>query len=849
MGGVGIGNRPRAAISRRMYAEGEAPPPDLPPASGGGGGASSAGGGGAPSKPLPPGAQREASSSNRIDPSQIPRPTASSTAERFLTRTSIGALQPPAASNYIAIDDGNASPRLMRLTLNQISTLNDATKACAIPIAAICQPLAEPAPGEAPIPVVDPGPDGPMRCGRCRAYINPFFTFVERGNSFQCNLCQQVTPVPRDQVCDLDHHGYRRDHAERPELNHGAVEFVAPPEYQARTPLPPPLVLVLEVTQPAITSLVTDTVLTALSAVLPTLPPHTRVALIAFNDAVHFFTPPLREESTGEGALRTFMIPDLDEMCLPLPPEQLLLPLSESRQGLLSLFDTMKKRLFQGLRRPDSAFGAAVEAARLLLEPTGGRCLVFQHTLPGIGPLKLVHRDDVRCYGTEREKALLQPASADWSALASRLAASHTSVSTFHFTTHNFVDLASIATLAKGTGGQVYHYTMALPEHRDAWGPKLQMELYRNLSRPFGFEGVMRARASAGLRVDQYLWGSALPGERDVDVPGIDADSSFAIMLAQEEKIPDGSSPCIQTALLYTNAAGQRRIRVLTISLLATSSMPNVYRYADLDALLNVMMRQAVIASTKNTLHAVRESIVSKCVDILANYRKTCAASTSAGQLILPEALKLLPLYALSLTKVALLRAGTDVRADERSSLLAAASRMSPLASLGFAYPRLYSVRTILSVAGSPPPIDPTNGAPTSHQPELHATLPLSMEKLDQSDMYLLDDAVSLTLWIGRSCPSDMLEAILGLRSLEGVDCGRIRLKENGNSSMAVLNNHIDAIRLQRSHIYQVAQVVGPKDPSEPRFLAALTEDRAQTSMTYVEFLCHVHRQIQNKLS
>ena len=87
---------------------------------------------------------------------QIPRPTASSTAERFLTRTSIGALQPPAASNYIAIDDGNASPRLMRLTLNQISTLNDATKACAIPIAAICQPLAEPAPGEAPIPVRKP---------------------------------------------------------------------------------------------------------------------------------------------------------------------------------------------------------------------------------------------------------------------------------------------------------------------------------------------------------------------------------------------------------------------------------------------------------------------------------------------------------------------------------------------------------------------------------------------------------------------------------------------------------------------------------------------------------------------
>jgi protein transport protein SEC24 len=46
-----------------------------------------------------------------------------------------------------------------------------------------------------------------------------------------------------------------------------------------------------------------------------------------------------------------------------------------------------------------------------------------------------------------------------------------------------------------------------------------------------------------------------------------------------------------------------------------------------------------------------------------------------------------------------------------------------------------------------------------------------------------------------------------------------------------------------------VVRVVGPKDPAEPRFLAALTEDRAQASMTYVEFLCHVHRQIQNKLA
>ena len=35
-------------------------------------------------------------------------------------------------------------------------------------------------------------------------------------------------------------------------------------------------------------------------------------------------------------------------------------------------------------------------AGTLLLEKSGGRLLVFQHTLPTVGPLKLQQRDDVR---------------------------------------------------------------------------------------------------------------------------------------------------------------------------------------------------------------------------------------------------------------------------------------------------------------------------------------------------------------------------------------------------------------------------------------------------------------------
>ena len=47
------------------------------------------------------------------------------------------------------------------------------------------------------------------------------------------------------------------------------------------------------------------------------------------------------------------------------------------------------------------------------------------------------------------------------------------------------------------------------------------------------------------------------------------------------------------------------------------------------------------------SLQQVRDAAVSTAVSILFTYRKFCATTSSSGQLILPEALKLLPLYTL----------------------------------------------------------------------------------------------------------------------------------------------------------------------------------------------------------
>ena len=69
---------------------------------------------------------------DRIDPRQIPRPSdPKGTVIKYYTRS--GAAPPSSTADFIAIDEGNCSPRFVRLTTNHIAheqELIDTTKLC-----------------------------------------------------------------------------------------------------------------------------------------------------------------------------------------------------------------------------------------------------------------------------------------------------------------------------------------------------------------------------------------------------------------------------------------------------------------------------------------------------------------------------------------------------------------------------------------------------------------------------------------------------------------------------------------------------------------------------------------------
>lgn len=158
-------------------------------------------------------------------------------------------IPPPAAISYVAFDQGNASPKYARLTVNNIPSTNDGLQATGLPLGLLLQPLAPQQAGEAEIPVLDFGDAGPPRCRRCRAYINPFMMFRSGGNKFVCNLCTHPNETSPEYFCATNPQGVRVDRDQRPELHRGTVEFVVPKEYWTKEPVGLRWLFAIDVTQ------------------------------------------------------------------------------------------------------------------------------------------------------------------------------------------------------------------------------------------------------------------------------------------------------------------------------------------------------------------------------------------------------------------------------------------------------------------------------------------------------------------------------------------------------------------------------------------------------------------------
>jgi protein transport protein SEC24 len=289
----------------------------------------------------------------------------------------------------------------------------------------------------------------------------------------------------------------------------------------------------------------------------------------------------------------------------------------------------------------------------------------------------------------------------------------------------------------------------------------------------------------------------------------------------------------MKSALLYTTTSGQRRIRLNTLSLSCTTALASLFRGADLDAQFTHFLKQAAQDVTTTPVAQERERMSGQCVTILYTYRKYCATASSSGQLILPEALKLLPLYTMALTKSVGLR--TDARIDERSYWLTRAASLSASLAIPLVYPRMFAVHNLPSKEDLGGSILP----PTSS---------LSSENLEHDGIYLLENGEDALLYVNLQASREVLHQLFGVHSVDELVVGQFSLQEYDNDLSRRLNEVINEIRRQRCS-YLRLRLLKRNDPREVLFFNCLVEDKTALGLSYVEYLVQTHRQIQNRMT
>lgn len=792
-----------------------------------------------------------------INPRQIPRHIRwanledGTVPEPVLTEyfTSSDSHPPSPLDDFKVIDDGNASPRYMRLTSYQIPASNDLVESTRLSIGAIITPLCMPGPGESPVPVVDMGEGGPIRCSRCHAYLNAFSSFTEDGQNFICNFCDMTTSLPHWYVCNVDGNGIRRDRYERPELHLGSVEFIAPPSYSTRPAQEPCFMFVIDVSFAAITSGLLNTTIKSVQSCIAVMAeyPRVRIGIISYSNAVHVYS--LKK---GAAEPSVMVIASSDDVFVPVPADMILVHPNDHLQR--QMLDNLLLKL-PGLHEPQrsncTAFGAAIHVAVEGMSSCGGKLIIVQSSLPKVTLGALDDRDVASVYATEKEKELFTPQDSFYQLQATTCAERCISVDLF-VSASAYVDIATVGVLSTVTGGQIFFY----PDfHSGKDGYSLECDMMQSLTRETGFEGIMAVRTSTGIRVADYFGNFFRRDPAEIELPAIDCDKSFAIRLEHENSLPDKSPVCIQAALLYTAFNGERRIRVHTIRVLSTTSLANIYRHADLYSVVNISIRQAAMQCCEQGVATTRSFLRQAVIDVLYTYRKECAAVSSSGQLILPESLKLLPLYTLGLQKSAVLH--DCIRADQRVNAFIAIQSMPISQALTFCLPTLYALHRLPSSTICLAVEDPTVSPMALPEYEL-----VSRDFIEDFGIYLLDNGFICYIYVGPNADPQLVFDLFGVEDVSLYEPHDLFVYPNEDPcSLATrVSNLLDRIRTGRC-CYCPVRVVHERSQYLTEFNENLIEGTFRPPagskmsgtdpelMSYVEFLCHVHRQIQDRFT
>ncbi|KAI5863790.1 beta-sandwich domain of Sec23/24 [Durotheca rogersii] len=758
-------------------------------------------------------------------------------------------IPPPATVSFVAFDQGNSSPKFARLTMNNIPANSEGLHSTGLPLGLVLQPLARLQPGETEVPVLDFGDVGPPRCRRCRAYINPFMMFRSGGSKFVCNLCTYPNDTPSEYFCTTTPQGVRVDRDQRPELNKGTVEFLVPKEYWTKEPTGLHWLFVIDVTQESYNKGFLEAFCEGILAALYAsgedeetdeagepkrrIPPGAKVGFVTYDKDIHFYNcNPALEHA------QMMIMPDIEDPFVPLSNGLFVDPY-ESKAVITSLLARLPT-LFADIKNPEPALLPTLISCLAALENTGGKIVCSLSALPTWGPGRLFMRDDGKYPGGEIDKKLFTTEHPGWRKVAEKMVAAGVGIDFFLAApSGGYLDIATIGHVSSTTGGETFYYPNFVAGRDNA---KLSLEIKHTVTRETGYQALMKVRCSNGLQISSYH-GNFIQHTfgADLEIGAIDSDKAVGVTFGYDGKLDSKLDAHFQSALLYTTASGQRRVRCSNVIASVSDNPRECMKFVDQDAVYTILAKDAAskLASTSSTLKDLRLGLTEKTIDILAGYRKNFSSqSHPPGQLVMPEKLKELSMYMLGLIKSRAFKGGSETSDRRVHEMRMIRSMGAPELSL-YLYPKMIPIHNLNPEDGFP---DQTGNL------KMPPAIRTSFSRVEPGGVYLVDNGQQCLLWFHSQTSPNLLVDLFG----EGKDS--LNQLDPYSSSLPVLQTHLNA--QVRNIIEFLKAMRGSKaltiqlarqgiDGAEYEFARMLIEDRNNEAQSYVDWLVHIHKGVQ----
>ncbi|KEG06012.1 protein transport protein Sec24C [Trypanosoma grayi] len=658
------------------------------------------------------------------------------------------------------------------------------------------------------------------------------------GRFWVCPFCTMANPVEEAYFCNLDARNNRLDRAEKPELSHGSVEYDvgAYPEYALRDekdnsiPVRPlHYLFLLDVSQRAAATFLSDYVEALLKSLheLAQQYPQCRVAFITYGSTLHFY-------NVRHPRIPQLIVADVDNPFVPLPFTSLCWLTLGTDLDLVDAFLMRVPEYAEDLHETQSAMGAAVQVAMLVLAGQhGGHVVVSAHRAPqcGVGAIKL--REQHTLYGTDKEKDLLRPIDGFWKTTATACAKQQISFD-LHMFADEYCELVTLSQPCHVSNGRVHLFANY---DRETDATRVQAALDQTLLEEAGYAGILRLRCSTGLRVQSYHGHFLSQDPHDMDLAHVQGSSTFFVEFAHEGKLEKTSHAYFQVALLYTTRGGQRRVRVHSVRMPVVTTLTGVFE-SDLEATLMAYIHEAIGIAVNKGLQQARTAAQERVLKMLIAYRRVCSSKATTS-LLMPSRLRLIPLYVLSLLKADALVEGTTVRIDDRVQKLFHLMTIPMHQCLTYLYPTLYAVHHL--------PTDPTSGIidVATGRCIMPGWRQLIFDSITSDGVYVLCDeqARLVYMWVGSCVTPELAIELFGTSN--AAEVGRSVFFDDFGEK---LRNVLCACLLREDGMRRLV-ILHERDRTEDAFFRQLKEENEGGSMGYDEFLVRLHREVNKSLS